>query len=351
MIFFKLLEEAFSGIVRIAIGPSVNYKSDKPNLKGLHPNKAKRLKEASVKWKSYNSGASNYSHPYDAATKPSKQNTERIFGQGNSFVVLGRDRTGEQTKKTDKSPNPRDTGYGSMPGNQCWIIDLVAGKQSAFSGVESMKVDGKGTGISTSPNFFNDGARIYIAQKTDVDRNFRLVRGKVGSPRARSAIALKADGVRIIGREGIKLITGEGFGIQSKNSQGGSLGSIKGIDLIAGNWKNPSLQPLVKGDNLVECINDIYVLIEYMGTILHDFATGISDLEADLRSHVHIAPLWGPNSISPDLLFKAPQHEKKHLDLLLNLTFMQGLLTENSLKYCSGIQPDNYINSFYNNTN
>ena len=50
-------------------------------------------------------------------------------------------------------------------------------------------------------------------------------------PIPRSGIALKADGVRLIGREGIKLVTG----VDSINSQGGTIEYAKGIDLIAGN--------------------------------------------------------------------------------------------------------------------
>ena len=54
---------------------------------------------------------------------------------------------------------------------------------------------------------------------------------------------------RIIGREGIKLITKT----DNQNSQGGDVRSILGIDLIAGN-DDSDLQPMVKGDNLKNCL-------------------------------------------------------------------------------------------------
>tara|TARA_R110000824_G_scaffold268546_2_gene457201 strand:+ start:8805 stop:9782 length:978 start_codon:yes stop_codon:yes gene_type:complete len=322
------------------------YKGNKPNIKGLSKEKQRILKDATKKWKARNSGASNIQDPVGAYKNYSKDPLEKAYGKGSSWMVFGRDRTGEQTEKSDKKPVTRDTGYGSMPGDNCWIIDLVAGRQSAFN-VEN--ADGKK--VSTPPNFFNDAARIYIAQKTNVDYNFRLVDGKVGSPRARSAIAIKADAVRIIGREGIKLVTGEGAQIQQKNSRDGSLASIKGIDLIAGNWKDPDLQPIPKGDNLIECIEAIYEQMKNLGTMVSAFAKGVSSLEQDLRSHIHIAPLFGPNSISPDLKLKAPVHEKKHLELKMNMGLFQAAIANDYFKYMSGVKPDHYILSKFNNTN
>ena len=46
----------------------------------------------------------------------------------------------------------------------------------------------------------------------------------------KSAIAIKADGIRIIAREGIKLVTRT----DAQNSQGGTVDGIEGISLIAG---------------------------------------------------------------------------------------------------------------------
>ena len=77
----------------------------------------------------------------------------------------------------------------------------------------------------------DDAARIYISQKTDVDKNFGIVPGSVGNLEAKSAIAAKADSIRIIGRMGIKLVTGT----DQKDSAGTDLSAVYGLDLIAGN--------------------------------------------------------------------------------------------------------------------
>ena len=92
----------------------------------------------------------------------------------------------------------------------------------------------------------------YVSQKTDIDDNFDLVNGKVGRSTARSGLGLKSDAVRIIGREGIKLVTGTDV----KNSTGEKIISVAGIDLIAGN-DDSNLQPLVLGDNVNESLNKL----------------------------------------------------------------------------------------------
>ena len=129
--------------------------------------------------------------------------------QNNSWIVLGRDR-----------PSRRDTGYGGDGGTQCASIDLVTGRMSSVKG-------GPKSDIFVDPNFTADAARIYISQKTDIDKNFDLVPGGVGMSKAKSGIGIKADAVRIIGREGIKLVTNT----DKKNSQGGKVKSTFGIDL------------------------------------------------------------------------------------------------------------------------
>ena len=141
------------------------------------------------------------------------QSEKVIKNENNSWIVLGRDR-----------PASRITGYGGMGGTQCGSIDLVVGRMSSVKG-------GPKANIFVDPNFESDAARIYISQKTNIDKNFNLVKGNVGMSKAKSGIGIKADAVRIVGREGIKLVTRT----DKKNSQGGKIQATAGIDLIAGN--------------------------------------------------------------------------------------------------------------------
>ena len=74
----------------------------------------------------------------------------------------------------------------------------------------------KGSLVGNS--FEADAARIYISELTDIDKNFGVTEGKSGEMKDRSGIGIKADGVRIIGREGVKIVTGRAGGTGEKNS-------------------------------------------------------------------------------------------------------------------------------------
>jgi len=127
----------------------------------------------------------------------------------------------------------------------------------------------KGGAAQVDNSFFTDAARIHISQLTDIDKNFGIAQGPTQNIRARSGIGIKADAVRVIGREGVKIVTGpadsvSGYGLTGEtNSMGGKIMKpAPSIDLIAGNSTASSvtfggmfnpvetieyLQPAVKG--------------------------------------------------------------------------------------------------------
>lgn len=196
----------------------------------------------------------------------------------NAQIVLGVDR-----------PKSVASGYGAKgnPHAPCGTIDLVVGRMGK-----------KAKSVVVDNNFTVDAARIYISQKTDVDKNFRLKGGSVGQSVGKSAIALKADAVRLVARKGIKLVTG----IDQRNSQDGENKSIAGIDLIAGNiagmeeFLDPEsqttkfikdLQPLVKGDNLTECLERIVAHIDSLNGVVDHLLTTVVNLTESLTHHFH----------------------------------------------------------------
>lgn len=225
---------------------------------------------------------------------------EVISNKYNSWIVLGRDRAHEEKAS-------RASGYGGIGHTQCGSIDMVVGRMAPFP--RAVGEDGKR--ITVDPIFnltkkgkqvLCDAARIYISQKTDVDKNFMLKEGKVGIAEARSAIALKADGVRIMAREGIKLVTHA----DRMNSQGGTITRVRGVDIIAGNQTTGpkfDLQPMVKGNNLRECIEEMSeVLSDVCGTVAH-IITNMAELNVALSTHFHPSPFFGaPTMPSPTLM-------------------------------------------------
>ncbi len=221
----------------------------------------------------------------EAIPKRITSESETEINNGNSWIVLGRDR-----------PASLGSGYGATGVNGASSIDLCVGMMAGSK-------TGPKQGVKVHPNFAADAARIYISQKTDIDDNFGLAEGKqekLGfvSTKGTSGVGIKGDGVRIIARQnGIKLVTGKG---NFKNTNdGGEINSsgnrivpndLGSIELIAGNdttevalselltppvlklinlfspIKLPNkirkLQPIPKGDNLIHCIKYIINIID-----------------------------------------------------------------------------------------
>ena len=168
-----------------------------------------------------------------------------IRGKSNTIIIMGRDR-----------PAGENSGKGAGAATHVGCIDIIAG----MSGMLARESDSKGQKVLTNKNPSLDSARIYISQRADIDSReyFNLAEGKVGNLTNRSAIAVKADSVRIIGREGIKLVTS---GDQYSGAAGLFIGdNIQGIDLIAGN-DDSDLQPMVKGDDLALLLDNLLALI------------------------------------------------------------------------------------------
>ena len=174
------------------------------------------------------------------------ENETVLEGKANTIIVQGYDR-----------PGSKESGTGAMRTTHRGCIDIIAG----LSGVKAREANAQGKEVLTNKSTELDSSRIYITQKAkDIDspEYFNLAKGKVGSPTYASAIAVKSDSVRIIGRQGIKLVT-------STDVYQGSVGMnvagvTQGVDIIAGN-DDSDLQPMVKGDDLAKVIDETVDLI------------------------------------------------------------------------------------------
>jgi hypothetical protein len=180
-----------------------------------------------------------------------------------------------------------------------------------------------------------------------VDDNFGLANGQVGKVAAKSAIALKADGIRIIARESIKLITGT----DATNSQGGGLQSVVGIDLIAGN-DDTDLQPLVKGISLENALKQLVHRVSQLNGIVDGFLMSQMEMNEALTHHFHQSPFFG-SPTTPSLTL-VPRGIKVMVDQLAktkrDLVSHKANLATYELTYLNPVGK-NYINSRYNNTN
>ena len=180
---------------------------------------------------------------------------EKVVSHYNSWIVLGKDRNG--------SPISGKVGSGA---SQASSIDIVVGRKN------NTKKKPPPQETAVDPDFYDDAGRIYLTQKGDIDNYFGIASGTEANltSQEKSGIGIKADHVRLFGREHIKIVTGQSQnsgGQEDLNSLGKTIGKVGRIDFIAGNYNdfvsNPSkLQPLVKGENLVELQKEILETLE-----------------------------------------------------------------------------------------
>ena len=174
------------------------------------------------------------------------EKTAGLTGNHNAQIVLGRDR--------HSSIASGHGGYGSL---QCGMIDLVAGRAQLI--MANNEKQGK-TIVpkeleSVDPMFHSDAARVYITQKAeDIDLYFGLKQS--GGPNAvnKSAVAVKGDHVRVIGREKVRIYCGRGNfeGFETGVGETNCLGQrLKGqvIELQVGDQE---LHPMVLGNKLID---------------------------------------------------------------------------------------------------
>ena len=167
-----------------------------------------------------------------------------ITGQNSSFIVLGRDRNSTLI-----------SGAGGKGLPMCGMIDLVAGRMSSYQNKNSELLTKDDI---VEPNFAADAARVYITQKSmNIDEYFSIPESRKGcTSKMKSAVALKADQVRVISREKMVFFCGKGT-FEGFNPEEGELNSLRRkiskpprIEFLTGDPEK--LEPVVLGNKLME---------------------------------------------------------------------------------------------------
>jgi hypothetical protein len=265
------------------------------------------------------------------------------------------------------------SGYGGRGCTAAGSIDIVVG-----SGGPEPK-----HGQIVGPNFFTDAARIYLTQRGDIDAYFNLpedIPNAIQPAENRSAIGIKADGIRIIGREGVRIYTNARTKTSGKqketNAVGGDIQSKSGIHLIANMESGPveqagfattthlsatslnnynKVQPLVKGDFLVGFLEDLMEDIENLSNALSSFAVYQTQFNAAIAGHTHTVAGMTPAVALPDFALLTPQSINTAIGHLKD-TIVKATLSDINMKITTNqnwLKPSSpiYILSRYNKTN
>jgi hypothetical protein len=224
-------------------------------------------------------------------------NEKVIEGANDCRIVLGRDR--------NSGPG---SGYGGIGYTRASSIDIVAG--SITNSWSKENIETQQSGIWINPDFQNDAARIHVSQKTDIDDNFGLPEGRLGKGNTgNSGIGIKADNVRIISRESVKLIASAGSVDSTGLNCAGS-----GIELIALNEEidvsiePPVMQPIPKGYNLEKAFEGVLDLMEEITGLISKYVELQTKMNNYFACHTHLETFFGNQGI-PSIDVQSPLYQ------------------------------------------
>lgn len=237
-----------------------------------------------------------------------------IKGHSNSIIVLGKDR-----------PAGISSGNGGKGRSGCAAIDIVVGLNGKLP-IEKIA----GGVIKSQKDFEKDAARVYISQMSDLDEYFKIPKiqaifkrplpGNLQSnwPTATlplenskdtSGIGIKADHIRIIARDSVKIVTAH----YGTNTAGRSV-ARDGISLMAGYDMMPdnpelALEPMVKGNKLVKFLEILINSIQNVRSVMSSFMKEQNEFNLSLLNHRHVCS--APGNVSDTMV--AADGSKKSL--------------------------------------
>ena len=206
-----------------------------------------------------------------------------IKNDHNAWIVLGRDR-----------PSAITSGYGGLGHTGAGSVDIVVGRMA---------------GATDGPN---------------IDDNFALV-GNVRSLE-RSGIGIKADAVRVIGREGVKIVTGKAKNVEGagrggeKNSAGQRIETVAGIELIAGNDVDAQpLESIAKSEALSDTLKEIVDSIRDLNNIVNDLFKAQTQMNREFFSILGTLVAALPPQVSSQFYAKVTRIEASRMSGFENL--------------------------------
>ena len=244
--------------------------------------------------------------PHEKEDNPTRfqAEAEKIVSRNNSnsYLVFGKDRMGDVM-----------SGFGGKGFPNSNSIDLVVGMGQTTNRKILTKND------VVDPNPFVVSARLYLSQRADLDGSFGISEGEVyplDSSQGVSAAVLKADSVLVLGRRNVKIKAGQSHGegfttFGEKDSLGTRLPDAR-IDLIA----DAPLEPMVRGDKLVECIKGIYGQINDNRLLIAELITQFLKLRVALMTHIHPLSIPFATFPSPDLIGHSVDEIPKDIEKL-----------------------------------
>lgn len=230
---------------------------------------------------------------------------ESEFGDhSGARIVLTRDNFGH-----------RATGLGGAGATKCEAIDIVAGSLSSAKELKTGKTQSRA-------NFAEDGARIYLTERGDINAYFATAKsdsaGVSASSKMKSGIGIKSDHTLVIGRERVRILAGV-----SKYDGGERLvtGNKPAKPIIEiGATSSERHHKAVLGDNLVKYLKEVNDTISSLNRKVASLEIDLLRFKFAMARHQHTGAGVGAIVTLPDPISAIPAFLQSVPETLNNIT-------------------------------
>tara|TARA_Y100000114_G_scaffold104563_2_gene97801 strand:- start:12011 stop:13033 length:1023 start_codon:yes stop_codon:yes gene_type:complete len=211
------------------------------------------------------------------------------------------DHSGARIVLTRDNHGHRATGLGGAGGTKCEAIDIVAGSLTSAKEI-------KRGNTQSRANFAEDGARLYLTERGDVNAYFATAKsdtaGVSADSKLKSGAGLKSDHTLIIGRERVRILAGV-----SKYDGGERLATgnqpTKAIIEIGGTASEKH-HKAVLGNNLVKYLKLMNEKITLINGKIADLQLQLVEYKGIMAVHTHQGVGQGFIQTFPDAIAAAP---------------------------------------------
>lgn len=237
---------------------------------------------------------------------------ERIISRKTSETG---DHSGARIVLTRDNHGHRATGLGGAGATKCEAIDIVAGSLSSAKEIKTNKTQSRA-------NFAEDGARLYLTERGDINAYFATAKsdtaGVSANSKFKSGVGLKSDHTLIIGRERVRILAGV-----SKYDGGERLatGNQPAKPIIEiGATSSERHHKAVLGDNLVEYLKEVNDTISDLNKKIASIEIDLLRYKFAMAKHVHAGVGQGVIVTFPDFSSAVPAFLESVPDTLNNIT-------------------------------
>ena len=237
---------------------------------------------------------------------------ERVISRKKS---LRGDHSGARIVLTRDNHGHRATGLGGAGATKCEAIDIVAGSLTSAKEIKTGETQSRA-------NFAEDGARLYLTERGDVNAYFATAKsdtaGVSASSKFKSGAGLKSDHTLIIGRERVRILAGVSKYDGGERMATGYPTSKPIIEI--GATSSERHHKAVLGDNLVKYLKEVN---ETMSTLNQKIASLEIDLlrfKFTMARHQHTGAGVGAIVTLPDPISAIPAFLRSVPDTLNGIT-------------------------------